>query len=152
MSKRVCSDEKIWSWQTCTRRLPISEFHGKLSDILGASGHWLFTILRPENKGKAVKAVTALAGWGQRCWTEDQPGLLDQVMGSCAGGNRLTATCQSMWQGCQDWTAGVGQNVLLIIRGWTAGAQMQTLHLEASIWKTNPRGSDMVLPGGAWQP
>lgn len=92
----MCSDEKIWSWQTCTRRLPISEFHGKLSDILELLGTDFYNSETRE-KGKAVKAVTALVGWGQRCWTEDQPGLLDQVMGSCAGGNRLTATCQSMW-------------------------------------------------------
>ena len=57
-----------------------------------------------------------------------------------------------MRQGCWDWLAGIGQNVLLITRGGTAGAQVQTLHLEARSRKTNPRGPGAALPGGAWQP
>ena len=108
-----------------------------------------FSILRPEKKGKAV---TALVGWWQSWWQRTSQVSWIKSWGSRAGGNRLTATCQSMWQGCQDWMAGIGQNVLLITSGWTTGAQVQALHLEACSWKTNPRGSDAVLPGGAWQP
>lgn len=115
----MCSDGKLWSWQTRRRRLPTLERHGKQSNILGVFRHWLLTILWDQRKRERQGRLSLLLWAADRAaeWRNSWVSCTES-RGSRAGRNRLTAACQSVQQGCQDWMAGISQVALLITRGW----------------------------------
>lgn len=161
----MCSDGKIWSWQTRRRRLPTLELHGKESNILGVFRQWLLTILWDQRKRERQGRLSLLL-WAADRATEWRNSWVSctESRGSRAGRNRLTAACQSVQQGCQDWMAGISQVALLITRGWIhcrhSGANpavrsMQQKDKSTWLWRRTSRWPRATVmrggPGSGWR-
>ena len=161
----MSSDGKIWSGQTRRRRLPTLELHGKQSNILGVFRHWLLTILWDQRKRERQGRLSLLLWAGDRAaeWRNSWVSRMES-RGSRAGGNGLTAACQSVQQGCQAWMAGISQDALLITRGWIhcrrsganpAARSMQQKDKCTWLWRRTSRWPRATVmrggPGSGWR-